>query len=158
LELIMRSVIRILDAELDPMPLDCEDHSRVHVWVTALAWESRRAFLTSGEPLMAFMAWEPKDYSSANVASLIGLRFIAEFDEPARAPELGERIELRNVSFPPGLEEILPPGAGFVCGRCRRPTGNRHQGHYWAFCQVTKTERDFHFCCPGDCALEGGAR
>jgi hypothetical protein len=99
----MRAVIRILDAELDPTPLDCEDHSRVHVWVFALAWEGRRAFLTSGEPLMAFMGWEPKDYSSANVASLIGLRFIAEFDEPAFTPELGERIELHNVSLPAPL-------------------------------------------------------
>jgi hypothetical protein len=101
----MRSVIRILDAELDGMPLDCEDHSRVHVWVTALGWETRRAFLTSGDCLMEFMGWEPKDYTEANVASLIGLRFIAEFDEPTPFPELGERIELRNVSFP----SPLPP-------------------------------------------------
>lgn len=100
----MRSVIRILDAELDPMPMDCEDRSRVHVWVTALGWETRRAFLTSGDCLMEFMGWEPEGFSEANVASLIGLRFMAEFDEPAFAPELGERIELRNVSFP-----VSPP-------------------------------------------------
>lgn len=104
----MRTVIRILDAELDGMPLDCEDHSRVHVWVFALAWDSRRAFLTSGEPLMEFMGWEPKDYSSANVASLVGLRFIAEFDEPAHDPAPGERIELRNITFP-----IAPPANWF---------------------------------------------
>jgi hypothetical protein len=97
---LMRAVIRILDAELDDMPLDCEDTSRVHVWVFALAWDPRRAFLTSGDPLMEFMGWEPKDYSSANVACLIGLRFMAEFDEPVYAPSPGERIELRNISFP----------------------------------------------------------
>lgn len=111
----MRTVIRILDAELDGMRLDCEDTARVHVWVFAFAWDSRRAFLTSGDPLMEFMGWEPKDYSPANVASLVGLRFVAEFDEPVHEPEPGERIELRNISFPepipanwlsgPGVEE-----------------------------------------------------
>jgi hypothetical protein len=94
----MRTVIRILDAELDGLRLDCEDTARVHVWCTTPG--SRRAFLTSGEPLMEFMAWAPEDYSSANVASLVGLRFMAEFDEPAAEPEPGERIELRNISFP----------------------------------------------------------
>jgi hypothetical protein len=93
----MRSVIRILGAEMDPLRLDCEDHSRVHVWITAIAWDNRRAFLTSGDRLMEFMGWE---FSTANVASLVGLRFMAEFDEPSAASELGERIELRNISFP----------------------------------------------------------
>lgn len=96
----MRTVIRILDAEFDPTPLDCEDTSYVHVWVFALAWDSRRAFLTSGDCLMEFMGWAPEDYSEANVASLVGLRFMAEFDSPAYIPEPGERIELRNLSFP----------------------------------------------------------
>ena len=41
-----------------------------------------------------------------------------------------------------------------VCGRCGRHTGNSNQGHYWAFCKVTKTMRDFHFCCTDDCELE----
>lgn len=41
-----------------------------------------------------------------------------------------------------------------VCSRCGHHTGNNTQGHYWALCKVTKTVRDFHFCCPGDCALE----
>jgi hypothetical protein len=96
----MRTVIRIIDSELDPMPLDCEDCSRVHVWIAAIGWETRRAFLTSGDCLMEFMGWAPEDFSEANVASLIGLRFMADFDPPAPVPELGERIELRNVSFP----------------------------------------------------------
>lgn len=44
-----------------------------------------------------------------------------------------------------------------VCPRCRHHTGNSHQGHYWGFCKVTKTTREFHFCCPDPafgCELE----
>lgn len=41
-----------------------------------------------------------------------------------------------------------------VCGRCEKHTGNSNQGHYWAYCKVTKSRRDFHFCCPGNCELE----
>lgn len=40
------------------------------------------------------------------------------------------------------------------CGRCNKVTGNTTQGHFWAFCKVTGTMRDFHFCCPDNCALE----
>ena len=56
---------------------------------------------------------------------------------------------------------------GMTCGRCEEPTGNNHQGHYWAFCKVTRQIEDFHFCCPGNCQLHpdhpdfpvgGGAR
>ena len=43
-----------------------------------------------------------------------------------------------------------------VCARCGHHTGNGHQGHYWGFCQVTRTVRESHFCCPGPdgCSLE----
>lgn len=41
-----------------------------------------------------------------------------------------------------------------TCGRCKQHTNDTHQGHYWAWCKVTKTTREFHFCCPGDCELE----
>jgi hypothetical protein len=41
-----------------------------------------------------------------------------------------------------------------VCSRCGHHTGNSNQGHYWAYCKVTKSKREFHFCCPGDCGLE----
>lgn len=41
-----------------------------------------------------------------------------------------------------------------ICGRCNHHTGNANQGHYWGFCKVTGTIRDFHFCCPDDCELE----
>lgn len=45
---------------------------------------------------------------------------------------------------------------GLTCGRCARRTRNNTQGHYWAWCRVTRTEREHHFCCPDDCALEAG--
>jgi hypothetical protein len=44
-----------------------------------------------------------------------------------------------------------------VCGRCGHHTGNSSQGHYWAFCKVTRGIREFHFCCPDGvhgCELE----
>lgn len=44
--------------------------------------------------------------------------------------------------------------AGMNCARCKQATGNTHQGHYWALCTVTGTDRGFHFCCPGDCQLD----
>ena len=41
-----------------------------------------------------------------------------------------------------------------VCARCGKHTGNSMQGHYWAICKVTKTLREFHFCCEDSCELE----
>jgi hypothetical protein len=41
-----------------------------------------------------------------------------------------------------------------VCERCHHHAGDANQGHYWLWCKVTKTDREFHFCCPNDCALE----
>ncbi len=41
-----------------------------------------------------------------------------------------------------------------ICGRCEPDTGNSNQGHYWAWCKVTRSMREFHFCCPDNCALE----
>lgn len=41
-----------------------------------------------------------------------------------------------------------------ICARCNQHTGNTSQGHYWSYCKVTRTNRDFHFCCPGACELE----
>lgn len=43
---------------------------------------------------------------------------------------------------------------GWVCGRCGEPTGNTVQGHYWSWCRVTQTYRQYHLCCPGNCELE----
>jgi hypothetical protein len=40
-----------------------------------------------------------------------------------------------------------------VCPRCYKHTGNAHQGHFWALCKLTKTLREFHLCCPGNCEL-----
>ena len=42
-----------------------------------------------------------------------------------------------------------------ICARCDRHTGNGHQGHYWGWCRVTNKMEDLHFCCPGDCELNG---
>jgi hypothetical protein len=41
-----------------------------------------------------------------------------------------------------------------VCARCEHHTGNATQGHHWAWCQVTKSLREPHFCCPGACEYE----
>ena len=44
-----------------------------------------------------------------------------------------------------------------ACGRCKHHTANANQGHFWAFCKVTKTTREPHFCCPDPefgCELE----
>lgn len=43
-----------------------------------------------------------------------------------------------------------------VCPHCGHHTGNAHQGHYFTWCRVTQTDREFHFCCPGDCELAAG--
>jgi hypothetical protein len=66
------------------------------------------------------------------------------------------------VGNPPTCNAELPAsrdGRGgcrcMECGRCGRHTGNSTQGHFWAQCRVTETLRDFHFCCPGACELEG---
>jgi hypothetical protein len=40
-----------------------------------------------------------------------------------------------------------------VCSRCKRHTGNSNQGHFWAFCSVTKQMEAHHFCCPDKCEL-----
>lgn len=41
-----------------------------------------------------------------------------------------------------------------ICARCGHHTGNATQGHLWRLCEVTRTVREFHQCCPGDCELE----
>ena len=71
-----------------------------------------------------------------------------------------------------GIEERTPCDAPYgatygpegqcrclVCARCHHHTGNSHQGHYWAMCKVTGTDREFHFCCPSapGCELEATA-
>lgn len=40
------------------------------------------------------------------------------------------------------------------CPRCDQTTGNNTQGHFWAYCKVTRTDREYHMCCPGQCELE----
>lgn len=43
-----------------------------------------------------------------------------------------------------------------ICGNCGKHTGNGSQGHYWNYCKVTGSFREFHFCCPDACELESG--
>lgn len=62
------------------------------------------------------------------------------------------------MTSPSGAPATEPaPNRDYVCGRCKTNTGNRTQGHYWAYCKVTRKMRSFHFCCPGDCALDAVA-
>lgn len=42
-----------------------------------------------------------------------------------------------------------------ICARCGHHTGNNTQGHYWSYCAVTKTMREGHFCCAGNCEYGG---
>lgn len=44
-----------------------------------------------------------------------------------------------------------------ICARCGHHTGNSHQGHYWSYCSVTGQIERPHFCCPGDCEINGEA-
>lgn len=58
-----------------------------------------------------------------------------------------------------GVPTVAPDGSCrcVVCPRCGHHTGNAHQGHYWGFCKVTRTVREFHTCCPDPefgCELE----
>lgn len=56
----------------------------------------------------------------------------------------------------PDLDEHYDPPCGdpecnaYHCGRCHEHTGQ--MGHYAAICQVTGSDSDHHFCCPGNCA------
>jgi hypothetical protein len=81
-----------------------------------------------------------------------------------RQYELGESIG--SFGDTPASECDAPDGGRYygpggtivcrciVCSRCGHHTGNSNQGHYWAYCKVTKSKRDFHLCCPDDCQLE----
>jgi hypothetical protein len=76
-----------------------------------------------------------------------------------------ERYGANELGSPAGCDSLTatvhPDGRCrcLVCARCGHHTGNTSQGHYWGFCKATKTIREHHFCCPGDCELEtkGGA-
>lgn len=44
---------------------------------------------------------------------------------------------------------------GWLCERCQQQTGNTTNGHFWTWCGMAQLQRRYHFCCPGDCELEG---
>lgn len=89
-------------------------------------------------------------------------------------PDEVSECDAAQFGAPPTL---LPDGSCrcTVCARCGHHTGNSGQGHYWAWCKVladraraqlaagetlsmaelmNRGEREFHFCCPGNCELE----
>ena len=76
-----------------------------------------------------------------------------------KAPEPGSECDAPNpsgYSMPDGTTRCRC----VVCPRCNHHTGNAHQGHYWAYCQVKRGPRDFHFCCDDSvfgCELEGAS-
>lgn len=43
-------------------------------------------------------------------------------------------------------------GSHYHCGRCGNVASM--MGDFTIFCSVTKTKRQQHFCCPGNCELE----
>jgi hypothetical protein len=86
--------------------------------------------------------------TEAEAAELRAAPEYAELRAAYGAPD-GELDEAR-------LLDAVDRSLGMTCGRCGRRTGNRTQGHHWAYCRVTGTVRDHHFCCPGACALEAG--
>lgn len=56
-----------------------------------------------------------------------------------------------------GVAGQAPASAGgLTCSRCRQPTGNDNQGHYWKWCKLTRRYGRFHFCCPGNCETRQG--
>ena len=78
------------------------------------------------------------------------------------SPEEQVRAAGCDSPGPPSIMQLINQDTGqvsyvcrcLVCSRCKRHTGNANQGHYWAYCKITKTDRDFHFCCPDNCELE----
>lgn len=67
---------------------------------------------------------------------------------------IGDEEVLECPAHPEGHTRLEWHTLGYLCARCGEHTGNNHQGHYWRWCKVTGTLRDFHMCCPGNCELE----
>lgn len=105
-----RQMIRIVEASLDEMQMDCEDTDRVHVWAVVPSWSYRRAFLLQGTPFMAAAGFtNPELYTETKVYGLIGNRFFAEIDLPVSEVEAAERIEVRKVEPAPDASFGPPP-------------------------------------------------
>lgn len=103
---------------------------------------------------------EPGDQPSAPIpagvdGTALGHR-TGEHPIVAPAEPLFERPNGCDSPYPPSLYRNADGTTVcrcVVCGRCGHHTGNTHQGHYWAYCKVTKQQEAFHFCCPGDCEI-----
>jgi hypothetical protein len=81
------------------------------------------------------VSWDTREPLPCSSASRYGSVYLAEQASLCECPE-------------------CRAGRTMLCGRCNKDTYNNTQGHYWSFCNVTQTVREFHFCCPGDCELE----
>lgn len=111
----------------------------------ALGPEGIRALFPNADIEVVFSADEVREFGGAALEKLQEQIVNRQDDELLNEPT----GPLETV-----LREIKARMDGMECGRCHKPTGNNSQGHYWAFCKVTRTIREHHFCCPDDCALE----
>ncbi len=115
----------VINATLDDMRMDCCDEDRVHVWLCAPRWETRRAVLTGGDALFrAFLLHEGSTTEHLDryfetyhegpvltgfrqlVKALTGQPFQVDIDIPDGEVEGGERIEITNIRIPPPIAEV----------------------------------------------------
>ncbi|WP_330464355.1 hypothetical protein OIC43_36855 [Streptomyces sp. NBC_00825] len=78
--------------------LDCCDKDTAHVWVTAVGWSPRRAFLTGAAPFVAA--------SGKKVAGLAGEHFTSRLDlddQPGNEDTSHERLEWPELALCPPL-------------------------------------------------------
>lgn len=98
-----RAVVSVIAVE-EGGQLDCCDEETHHVWVTALAWSGRRAYLTGASPFVnAAGATVLED-----VNDLTDVHFYADIPlgPPPAMPEPGEHLEWLNLELAPPIEEV----------------------------------------------------
>jgi hypothetical protein len=104
--------------------MDCEDCSRVRVWLVVPIWSDRRALLTDGEPFFAALMRNPHpddpglsdeaiertlattSMRESWVRLLIGQYFRVDFTAPDDEAEAAERIEFHSIVPMPPYEEV----------------------------------------------------
>ncbi len=98
-----RTVISVIAVEDNYGKLDCCDEEEFHVWVQALTWSGRRAYITGASPFM-----EAAGAAVPDVYSLKDEHFYADLphEPPPAVPEPGERLEWPNLELAPPIEEI----------------------------------------------------
>jgi hypothetical protein len=126
----LKTTCYIIAVDTSGARMDCEDTSRMHVWVACPAWSSRRAFYTGGDEFFraAMSAIEgedrglrpdqidhmldPDDPVGSDMLDrwakmLVGRHFYIDFDGPADEAEPAERIEFRSIELAPPIEEVM---------------------------------------------------